>query len=129
MYKKCFLEVLGYLILPNENTWRCMDSSAPGCLVAPWLLYLTLFFELSHFTYFSLFGLLTPWKSLLKVSSTPLNKLFVGGFTWSHCGFGSAGCHFHLLFHHVGVTKPPETPSWWELHYINRLYLLHWKHN
>lgn len=38
--------------------------------------------------------------------SSFLNKALVGGFPCSHCGFRAVGCHFHLLFHHVGVTKP-----------------------
>lgn len=48
-------------------------------------------------------------KPCPKVSSSFLNKALVGGFPCSHCGFRAVGCHFHLLFHHVGVTKPCET--------------------
>lgn len=87
-------------LIPTSRPWLSHSSSA--------LLFCPLS-ELLHFTYFSLLGLFTLWKSLLKVSSTPLNKPFVGGFPCSHCGFRTVGCHFHLLFHHVGVAKPPET--------------------
>lgn len=87
-------------LIPTSCPWLSHSSAA--------LLFCPLS-ELLHFTYFPLLGLFTLWKSLLKVSSAPLNKPFVGGFPCSHCGFRTVGCHFHLLFHHVGVAKPPET--------------------
>lgn len=56
-----------------------------------------------------------------------LNKALVGGFPCSHCGLRAVGCHFHFLFHHVGVTKLPEIPPV-SKSYTNRLYLFLCKH-
>lgn len=66
-------------------------------------------------------------KSCLKVSFSLLNKALVGGFPCSRCGFRAVGCHFHLLFHGVGVTKPPEILPVTES-CINRPYFFHCKH-
>ena len=68
-------------------------------------------------------------KSCPEVSSSSLlNRALVGGSSCSHCGFKAAGCHFHLLFHHVGVTKPPEIPPV-SKSYTNMLHFFQCKHD
>ncbi len=101
----CFPPI--YLYIYNISVLRDEQDGSEAFIHDGFIFPLT--FALSrHFHTFYCSESRLSVKACPKVSSSFCNKALVGGFPRSHCGFRAVGCHYHLRFHHVGVTKPSE---------------------